>query len=66
MNWIHTEGEPIPKWKVGIYGWKKDGEWRLRLYRPWRKERLIEVQCAEFIWALYCLGIGAGWWKEKV
>lgn len=65
MLTIKTDAGPkIPRWKIGLYIWRKNNEWRLRLFRPWRRTRMIEVQSADFLTTLYCLGIGAGWWKE--
>lgn len=58
-----TESTAPPRWKVGLYIWRVDKEWRIRLYRPWRRNRIIEIQSTDFIWALYILGIGAGWWE---
>lgn len=55
--------KPIPKWKLGLWIWRVEDMWRLRLYRPWSKSPLVEVMSEEILWALYCLGIGARWWK---
>lgn len=62
-QWEHSEGTPIPRWKIGLYPWRKGGEWRLRLYRPWQKKRLIEVHSSDLLVSIYVMGVGAGWWK---
>lgn len=38
-----------------------DGEWRLRLYRPWRALRLVEARRESFLAAFFVLVVGAGW-----
>lgn len=63
MEWTYTETTAIPRWKIGLWIWRDEGEWRLRLYRPWRRHRMVEIQCKDFPWALYLLGGAAGWWK---
>jgi hypothetical protein len=57
-----TEGTPVPRWHVGPRIWRVDGEWRLRLYRPWDRVRFMEAQSPSFIAALIVLGTSAGWW----
>jgi hypothetical protein len=65
-KWSLLETTAPARWKLGLYVWREDGAWRLRLFRPWKHERLIEVQCEKFLLALYLLGIAAGWWKDEV
>jgi hypothetical protein len=60
---MEFETSAVPKWKIGLWIWREEGEWRLRLYRPWKHERLIEVQSKHFPTALYVLGVGARWWE---
>lgn len=63
-GWTITDGRPVPRWKIGPRIWRVNGEWRLRLYRPWNNKRLIEVQSTNFLVALDILGIAAGWWEN--
>lgn len=63
-EWTITDGRPVPRWKIGPRIWRANGEWRLKLYRPWSNKRLIEVQSTKFLWNVYILGLAAGWWKE--
>ena len=65
-GWTVSDTESIPRWKVGPRIWRVNNEWRLRLYRPWRKKKFIEVQTEHLLLAIYILGIGADWWKDKV
>lgn len=37
----------------------------MRLYRPWRRD-FFEVESESFLLSLYILGVGAGWWKDKI
>jgi hypothetical protein len=65
-GWKVSDIEPIARWKVGPRIWRVNNEWRLRIYRPWNRNRLIEVQTKSFLLAVYILGVGAGWWKDTV
>lgn len=65
-NWSIQESTAPARWKVGLYLWRDEGEWRFRLYRPWNRTKLIEVQSKDFLVALYILGISAEWWKDKI
>ena len=65
-GWVTSETDPIPRWKVGPRIWRVNNQWRIRLYRPWKVRKLIEVQSDHFLLSLYILGIGAGWWKNRV
>lgn len=64
---ISTETTTFHRWRhiPGLHIWRKNHEWRLRLYRPWSHQPLIEAQCADFVTAWYVLGVGAGWWKAE-
>jgi hypothetical protein len=65
MEWSEIPiKSPPPKWKIGPRVWRVDGEWRIRLYRPWSDKRLIEIQSPKLLWNVYILGIAAGWWKD--
>lgn len=55
--------DPISRWHIGPRIWKINGEWRIKLYRPWNKSRFVEAQSENFLVTLYVLGVGAGWWK---
>jgi hypothetical protein len=65
-EWKVSDGVAPPRWKVGLFVWKINGAWRLRLYRPWRKKKFVEIQSEKLLLALYILGIGADWWEDKV
>jgi hypothetical protein len=61
-----TEGQPLPKWKVGLRIWRTDGMWRLRFYQPWQKRvKFAQVESKNFLVALYMLGIALKWWEHK-
>jgi hypothetical protein len=57
-----TDTERPPRWKVGLYIWRVNQEWRVRLYRPWSKKPFIESQAKSLIVVIDVVGIGAGWW----
>lgn len=63
MNWQQWESEKreVPVWKIGLWPWRADGEWRLRLYRPWRSRYFIEVQSESLLAALRVLAVAIGW-----
>lgn len=65
MDWQVESSNTISKWKIGLWVWRTEDKWRLRLYRTWRRD-FFEVESESFLLAFYILGIGAGWWKDKV
>lgn len=64
MTITEREHLAVSRWRVGPRVWRVGGEWRLRLYRPWHRRRLVEAQSKSFPLTLYTLGVGAGWWKS--
>lgn len=65
MDWNVSPSNNISKWRFGLWIWRHEGKWRLRLYRPWRRD-FFEVESESFLLSLYILGVGAGWWKDKI
>jgi hypothetical protein len=60
-----TETTNFHRWRhiPGLHIWRVNKEWRLRLYRPWSNQPLVETQGSDLFISVYVLGVGAGWWK---